>query len=540
MPRLSVEHVQAPTGGMNVAADPSLLPADQCQDLLNTIPRPGYVRNRGGMTRVAASATAGPLMPVGVIPYGPGAYAVAFRDTAAAVTLQMLNVGLSTATSVTSTSTDKVPMGRGVSLGFNAYAHGMGVNHVLLYVNGPTTGNDFGCIELTTGPAGVDAIAVHQQRLFCITGMSLVWSDVGGPTSDVATAWQDDYTGLTNNIPLPEYIIAMMSVGPQQLVLLSERRMWILRGSGPATWTLELVADIGCVSPYAITRLSDRIVFFSREGLYSFDGVSVPHLHSDAVGPLLRPALSTIGGWFQEYPGRQGWALVEAVGDHTVAVSIGTRSGGVSSVYPTFAGLYHMEYNAWNRVNSPLSTMVAGDTGAWGWLMPAAMSSAALTTLSYPLLWDGGAVFILDNIMRPEVQGSDRIGSTLAAPAISMTARRLKLAAPLNRAQLHRVVADLASEPSSAVPWNLRIDRKITEAGIVYAQPVTLSTPGVLAGPGTPLGSNPGRTVVDVFDVVANVDVVWARDAVATGATFFNVGIFDTYVMFQPAYDQTG
>lgn len=221
-------------------------------------------------------------------------------------------------------------------------------------------------------PVGAQAVKSHYRRLFVLGGRNpdgsgaiqpnaLWFSD---PTDDAAltdalTSWQDDTTGLVNQIELladdNDFGVALARVG-SDLCILRRRSIWVLSGYSPSTFTSKPFShEVGCIDPRSVVEHDDGVYFMSDRGFMFFDGAQLVDVSPQLRTSLLASALAVVGD-----RGVDGGRCVAAPLLHGyIGVSVGTSSSESTDDSTTqFAGLFHPARNAWVYVSS--SALIGG------------------------------------------------------------------------------------------------------------------------------------------------------------------------------------
>lgn len=165
-------------------------------------------------------------------------------------------------------------------------------------------------IARNTGPMYGADIAAYAERLWVLGGTvpnavagggaysssALYYSDAGGPVTDTLALWQDDVSGLANQINVgdrdqDDYGVGMCQIN-NGLVVFKRNSIWVLRGSGPQTFQIRCFShEIGCNSTTSITPWRDGVIFQSDTGFFYFDGAQLREI---ATGVDWRRALPLI------------------------------------------------------------------------------------------------------------------------------------------------------------------------------------------------------------------------------------------------------
>jgi len=262
------------------------------------------------------------------------------------------------------------------------------------------------------GPIAAQDIKAHLNRLFVLGGRepdttdykpnSLFWTDPGGPTADTVAMWQDDVSGLTNEIVVDSDDPADFGVGLARissgLVIFKRRSIHMLLGQSPATFTLRtFTLEQGCIDPRSIVEVEDGVYFLSDQGFQFFDGAQLRSTSNDLRSSLLAEALATVGDSGVD----GGQAIAGRLPNGYVGLSIGTSPATTETSDIAFSGLYHAPRNAWVGFSS--DAMSAGRPLGFG------------RALSRSYLIDDQRLFAADATTAPELAAESERGFDNAA-----------------------------------------------------------------------------------------------------------------------------
>jgi len=291
-------------------------------------------------------------------------------------------------------------------------------------------------------PRGMADVKAHYQRLFVLCGTppgvptdpvkktSLLWSDAGGPVIGAVASWQDDISGLTNEIVIPgdgsEEGVALARVG-RHLALLMTSSIYLLTGDTPATFAVRaLTQDYGCVDVGSVVEATDGFYFLSHAGYMYCDGAQVVRV-SDPVQSELMTACAATTRYVSAVRFRDNFLCLIVGSDNVVSPSAADT--------PLFAALLHMPTNSWVKLSTDAT------------IFPDQIPHSAARSLRYPLLWDSRRLWKADELTLPEaaaenLRGFDnKAGTTKRIPAKWHT-RLERLSTPLQLSQLNRLLVD--------------------------------------------------------------------------------------------------
>lgn len=483
------------------------LPADKAADLKNFLPgTPGPIRARGPL--IASDDQPSPT------PNSKGAWVatdgrVLFWD---GQTNTLARASQSGVTSTVSTfgvaSSSFYPEGAAASVlnGIFGYTS----SGQMMKWDGGTTVTRYTTDNSPHGPNQIDVIA-HLERVFVLGGTvpgtaspgywnRVYYSDAGGPTTDTLTYWQDDYSGLVNQIVLPLSVgryIGMAHIG-QNLAFLAQEGIYMLYGQTPATFSVRRAnGGRGCLSKHTIVEYDDGVFYLGRGAFYWFDGVNTTVV-SDDIADSVQNAAYTLNP-------DTSYASAALLDHETIFLTFIDELGARHSF------TFHIPTRAWSRVS------LAGD--------------AYLTRRSsgWTFGWDGTRVWNLDRItssgqvVNVGDEGRDRLATpTYPLQALEYETRIVTLERPESKVQLSRVHVDywLAYEAASndaGLPTN-RASFDITvidaDTGTTLA---THSAPAVYSS-----DTKRQRASFDCFGEAHNVQVriELAGDASSSGLGF--------------------
>lgn len=221
-----------------------------------------------------------------------------------------------------------------------------------------TTINKFGA----NAPMAAQDVTAYLSRLFVLGGAApgsapaslavkhstLWWSDTGGPLTRVLAEWEDDVSGLVNQIQVGDEDPTDPGVGlgrlPTALVIFKRRSMWALRGTAPSNFTDRRVALVGCLDARSIVECHDTVYWLSEQGFMSYDGSTLTNLSRQIQPTLLAAADQSVG--VGGVPG--GTAVATVLPNDYIYLAIGRRDTDTQ----LFSGLYHIPTGAWVNLSS--------------------------------------------------------------------------------------------------------------------------------------------------------------------------------------------
>jgi hypothetical protein len=178
-------------------------------------------------------------------------------------------------------------MGVVARLGSYVYGTNYG-NYVVRWDGGSITAS---LVQITNGPKDPISVAVHLDRLFALGGSvpgtaspafadRLYWTDPAWDGTDTLAKWQDDVSGLVNQIEFGDPSNRPVALVPFQGKLLIFRRNSIdaLTGLSPANFVVKTVAHLGSAkigNDQTIVVHDDGVFFASSKGYSMYDGTGV-------------------------------------------------------------------------------------------------------------------------------------------------------------------------------------------------------------------------------------------------------------------------
>jgi hypothetical protein len=263
-------------------------------------------------------------------------------------------------------------------------------------------------IATTFAPSCMQDVKAHLNRLFVLGGNvpgttgavkpnSLFWTDQGGPVAGTLAEWQDDVSGLVNQIVVDsddssDFGVALAKVG-RSLVVFKRRSIHMILGDTPATFTVRTFStELGCIDPRSVVEYRDGVFFMSHQGYMYFDGQQLKSVTDDLRSSLLTAALSHVGD-----AGVDGGAVVAfALPNDYIGLTISHAPGASGSSHVHFSAVLHAPTEAWTSITS--DALSAGAPTAGG------------RTLSKSYLVDDQRLFDASYVTAPEAVDEARRG----------------------------------------------------------------------------------------------------------------------------------
>jgi hypothetical protein len=516
-------------GGMNSESSPEYVPPTQAAVLENLLPRPGKVVLRGPLTRGIA---------LGLAPAGMLRGALVLRDA--------IRIGATGGQSkdVNSGVVSAGPGGSGgerrTTLGLYAYAvRPSGLVDIVRW-----DGTAGALVALTNGPADAVDITTHLARLFTISAASVLnWSDQGGSPANLATDWQDDVSGLTNQIIVggsDDDGVALGHVG-KQLAVLKDRSIWLLAGLTPSSFAVHRVtSEWGCLSAESVVDHDDGCYFLSERGFAYFDGSQVVDVSTDIKAELLT-ALRTANFPYTalaKTTAAKPFARAAAIGRDCIMLTVGTQNNTTELLTEVlFCGIYDAAQRTWTRFSS--DAFAAGAPVQFISTAPTSFYSGA--TFGYDGLDN---LIYLDDLASPEsatTTGEDVVdGTTDAIPAVSYS-RIIELSSPARASQLQRLHFDysfvVVSDADSTVDgWSVSL---VDGQGNVVLAPTSVQATVLASGYTTAQRQAAlvrKRFQVEVFTHTSEVQLRITLPSLDSDVTeLVAAEIHDAYIEFAPA-----
>lgn len=222
----------------------------------------------------------------------------------------------------------------------------------------------------TTSPRSGAAVASHYNRLFVAGGWgagvtantagytpnTLFFSDDGGPTSNSTALWQDNTTGLLNQIVVDvndkdDCIVGLAHVN-SNLAIFKRRSIHLLIGDSPESFAIRtFTREQGCIDPQSIVEYENGCFFASDQGFMWFDGSTLfnttSNLRSSALSAMLRAVGSRGPGYGRVAAGRLNNGYVGL----SIGLSDNKTTNAVNST-ADFCGYYQTERRAWGSFDT--------------------------------------------------------------------------------------------------------------------------------------------------------------------------------------------
>jgi hypothetical protein len=378
-------------------------------------------------------------------------------------------------------------------------------------------------VPINNGPTGADIqdVTTWLSRVIVLGGVppgggsssirALYWTDPSWDGTDTLVKWQDDVSGLTNQLVLDE-AAHTLAVYNGALYVLGNTGIQVVRGSAPSNWNVRKVSNLGCVVGRAGTNANsggfstttavvaeEGIYYVSTNGVALFDGVQ-----STVISEPVRSLFSSL----------ESLAELSILDDEWLHVlpSAGNR---------WFA--YHRVYKTWSEHQSGLFTAATPK-----WLGSRPIPWAADTTRFLSVATIGKPDISAAVLTALSITNGQDAGGATSDIIATMKSKMVELAMPNTKSQLRRVCADIVLQSpavSSQPAWTVSA---IDEAGTVLATKSGISTT-------TPA---PQHVVFDAFGEVDSIQLKWDIDGNAQNVTLCE--IHDARVDHTPGQDRTG
>lgn len=295
---------------------------------------------------------------------------------------------------------------------------------------------------------GGQAIASHLSRLWVLGSNTarntLYYTDTGGPTTPVPVLadWQDNTTGLTNQIVIGEETADDFGVGlgrvNSDLVIFKRRSVHVLRGYNSATFQVDLASNnLGCLDANTIVEVDGGVYFLSQRGYMFFDGTSFT-LVSERVNPeLLAIADVTVGD-----NGTDGsYAVAADIGNNYIMFTIGQQdmTTGALGTYQTKRQCYLFHYPS-ERWSHFYSDALLSGTPVW-----------VDKIMNQPFILDGKWIYGINMVTQPDTsviallyRAREYSQETASYKPIKAKwkSRLISLGTPGYMAQIHRLLVN--------------------------------------------------------------------------------------------------
>lgn len=115
-------------------------------------------------------------------------------------------------------------------------------------------------------PAGIISLVYHQSRMFALDRSTLYWSKVGKPES-----FDPDSYDYVNKDDSRKLTVGVSAFG--QLVVFKDTSMYVLGGTDPDTWRMDLVDPrVGCIAPKSVCFVNGYLYWWSQVGPARWNG----------------------------------------------------------------------------------------------------------------------------------------------------------------------------------------------------------------------------------------------------------------------------
>lgn len=557
---LAVERIQPAFDGVNTEAAPDYLGRTEAPVVDNLIPRPGALVMRGPIQWIADYPQ--PLAN-SVWGYGPWlsqrtGYILLYPGSGSNLWQANENAWF---TLPIADTTQKIGP-RYVDTG--AYVYGLTAfsqspNSALVRWDG-----DSSVVSYANAPGGSLDITTHLQRLFVLGGSQpgsaiggagpyyydrlyysdLVASDTALP--DTAAAWQDDVSGLVNQIVLDNHgddLVGLAAIRAG-LVIFGRNSIYLLAGRTPAQFELRVITrEMGCTNTESICVYEESVVFMSGTGLKAFDGyqftdLSVPR-NSELIGTDL--GLSNTGG-VRVQRLENNYLLVIA---HRVVVPpyIPGRRPAINPYVPITA-------------RADICALVQMPTGRWFNFYSDALANKTpffavprRSTTHAPRLFDINGIYDAPSITVPERLDTDVRGFDQGGPRgdhtipASLRTRLAKLALPTNLAQIKRVLIDYSfvrdSSAGAGSGWTVSVVDGRGEPLLDGTATLDADVGTGLPAAGTPPSMDRKRAQFDMYSDASDVQlqIQWPSAAVATAVE--KAVIYDSWIEYAATRQRT-
>lgn len=536
--------IPVPFEGLDTDSSPAVMAPAKARHVENfLVDRPGRLPMRGPLNTAVEFIAPGALKPVGmwvfndkvlvglraesatatrdpwVAPYRKAAAAADLST--ASLTLKVVDLGLGTSTDVAITAQNQAPghshtragdfvYGPSFSAATNVSVNGgfQNLNPIIRWAGATAVP-----VVYANAPHGAQAVRTHYRRLFVLGGrnpdgsgtiqLNTLWySDQIGTAAlpDTLAAWQDDVSGLVNQIVVDpddnDFGVALARAG-EKLVVLRRRSLFVLHGYSPSTFQMRAFSrDVGCIDPRSVVEVEDGCFFMSEHGFMYFDGEQLVNVSENLRTTLLQEALLAVGDTGQDGARVHCTRLRHGY----IGVSVGvSHSRDTSAPTTTFSALFHPASRAWTYVSS--GALSGGKPTGYGRTQTTTflMDDSKVVEASAVTLPEGAAAVdrgkdtvqaVFRWVGTPTFSGGASFTLTDGAgtqmfPAGSVEypiqprweSRLQRLADPFNRAQLQRVILDHKWVSSGSTAWQVDVRNEAdVSVGTITATPETAPT----------------------------------------------------------------
>ena len=437
-----IETFEAPHLGMDTESAATRLAKGFARDVLNMLTgTPGRIRPRGGITSGGVQVTADNIWA-----NGSGRLLLA---TTGSTAMKTVSTDLGFPTSVTASGLPAVPGNAYVAVSDRVYGPS-GTGAFIRWDGGTASPTVY-----TNGPTGGKAITYWLNRLWYLGGKPAggatsfldrtYWSDLldsAAALPDTLAAWQDDVSGLTNQIVLPSVGSGgNQPVGfgrlPNAMVVFGSRSGDMLVGSSMSNINVRARAITrGCVDRRSIVEYNGGLIWLAPEGLFYFDGVQEVELSSSIRGLI------------------QSYTSLPALGNLGFQAVLLPNDYVLLTFAPPFAPsshlqlLLHLPTRSWSRVTLPVSA--SPDF--------VAVQGTYASGVTVAVMHGDGYLWRLDGLTRPNTDwtllGVDSTSDDTGHQPFqaSYDSRVAMLDTPSNKAVVQRIMATSLAGRDAAPP----------------------------------------------------------------------------------------
>lgn len=393
--------------------------------------------------------------------------------------------------------------------------------------------NDFtAAIILGAAPVSPIDLATYASRIFVLGGTKpgaggtstvyqnhLYWTDPGGGTVGGGASlpdWQDDVSGLTNDLIIPDDRGIGLAVLSSGLVIFMNNSVHMLTGSGGSSFSRKQVLWRGATNTDAICTVGDGVYFLARDGVYYFDGAQE------------RKVSAAVESNTTQIDGKAMTGVIREIGNDYLYVATYDAVAGPNPPALRWQGLYHTKSGTWTEFTT------AAMTDAF----PAAIGAydGHVVALDRSYIWNASRVTAQSPA---SVQsGRDTRVSTTFAIDTAWTTRVLRLAGPTNKAHVRRIILDYqwatTFDPGMPPAWSYRICTAPVDFGDDLT---TVLATGTIAADGNFTTARQRASI----ELHAEAEDLWleiTHNQAATGGTISE--IYDVWVEYDVAQQSRG
>lgn len=397
---------------------------------------------------------------------------------------------------------------------------------------------------LATAPVGSVDVVSHLERIFTLGGSigaaggisSVMWSDAGGTSAvEVAADWQDNTTGLTNQITvgaLDGDSVVAFGKADRSLVIFKRRSMYLLTGQTPSSFQVRRFSgQTGCVSRDSVCSYNEGTYFMSDQGLMWFDGAQLVEVSKPVRAEIQQAVKDT---YFSPVATTYPYMTVQDIGFGCLMIAMGDYGStagtlAATTTSPKFQYVYDTVRDTWTQFT------IGGAVLASSRFKP----NAVFWCNSRPVATDGNQFGYVDPLpvttpVFPQVLDTLIIGGVSTGYQVSAQwySRLLKLSSPTHKAQLHRIMLDFTYQQGAGlVGENGWLVQLVDGFGTVLYTGNVLATPALV-----PTGTYRQRAVMDCFAETEDVQV----RITASATPMLVAEIYDAMIEYQPAAMRTG